>query len=258
MKSMGIIYEKLCRKFKWINFLDKIFEALLNRKSKLVREHKRYKSFIGSYLISNAKCKEITLLSKIDRADNIFEFGCGDGQLLLSIGKKLRCKNIYGVDIDKKRNFQKLKKIYPELNLFLMDNYNSYYNPNGKNKKLILPAAFKDIKFDLIFLYDVVTYMSYNEFIKLINQFKLMMKNKSKFFFNIPVVCNEYTKNLTAKREVKNTIVGSGGESAQIFWSERLVNEFLNTCNFKVSYYPKKFLKNKLIPTHHRFVLEIK
>lgn len=235
MKKYGILYERFYKKFVFISYLDQLIEKKLNTKSFKNRSNRRYKSFIGSFLISFGKCNEILNCSNIEKADNILEFGCGDAVLLLRIAKELESKITIGIDIDKKRNFSKLNKVYPTLNLIHMDYRHPYYNPNGNAENLFIPKEILALKFDFLYLYDVVTYMEYDNFLQILEKLYKLLSNGGKLFFNIPTVlkrdinASQYLKDGTIKMGKQ----GKGGENYQYFWDEELVEKFLQNKTFK-------------------------
>lgn len=257
MQKLGLFCERVCKKYYAINFVDRLIERVVDVRSSNVRDNRRYKTFVGSSLIARSKCKEILAFADVKDASRILEFGCGDARLLLTLGKKLGSKEIFGVDIDQRRDFSGLMENYPQLRLFHMDRKNPHYNPNGKISESGTPKVLHDATFDFIYLYDVITYLRYNDFLKLFGELRELLSEHGKIWFNIPVLSASEAKNYNylGDGEIQNNRVGTGGEFVQYFWDEALVKKFLNSNNSPVSHYPMGTFKNNSTAKNTNFVV---
>ena len=153
----GRLNSLVVRHPKVIGRLDMYLEMALSRYQ--APTNRRYRSFIGNYLISTGKFRIISSLVKKyeKKIYRIVDIGAADGSLLLHLAKGFPNANLLGVDSGYALppiHFKDLRITMRDLNL-----YHGYYNPSGEN-----PPEAVDLKLgrevDLCIIYDVIPYLT--------------------------------------------------------------------------------------------------
>ena len=192
-------------------------EKNLNAK-KLEKFHKKNWFKSSNFQFSKVKNKNIYInnwfkkykLFNLKKNSNALDIGCGQGFFCLAL-KKIGIKNIYAFDTDKK-NIDKLDK--SRINFF-----SSNFENFNKHKKI------KDIKFDYIFLHDVLEH-AYDPN-DLINSIKKIINKKATIFIKVP---NAESLQMEILKEFNWT---SYAPYHRTFFSKKGIQIFLKRHKFK-------------------------
>ncbi|MDC1470204.1 class I SAM-dependent methyltransferase [Gammaproteobacteria bacterium] len=158
-KNIGGKLNRIILKNKALNFFDSFVEKLFNIFPN--RSARRYKSFIGNYLIIKAKNINIKkYTAKLPLNASIVDIGCAEGSLLFSLRSKYPNCSFYGCDSGYSSLFKNHNKLLPNLRFKDLNIYHKHYSPDGKNISenisLDLPSDA-----DLIIMYDVLPYLNF-------------------------------------------------------------------------------------------------
>lgn len=158
LKNVGARLNGIILRNKVLNFFDSIIEKCINIfPSRLSR---RYKSFIGNFLITNAKYLNIKkYTSKIKLANSIVDIGCAEGSLLFVLRSKHSNCKFYGCDSGYSSLYLNQNNLYPNLKFNDLDILHEHYSPDGSNRpedvSLNLPS-----QVDIVVMYDVLPYLN--------------------------------------------------------------------------------------------------
>jgi hypothetical protein len=156
-RQIGGLINRIILKNKLFWNLDKLIEAFCPLY--LHRNGRRYKSFIGNYLITSDKLNLISFfIPTLDNLKNVSDIGSADGSLLLTLSRRLKQAKLSGFDsgysLAGKRSRGGADVFFYDLDL-----RHKYYNPSGKNN----PDEFQlglEKNQDLILMFDVIPYLT--------------------------------------------------------------------------------------------------
>ena len=153
--------------------IDKLVEAFFPLY--LQRKGRRYKSFLGNYLITSDKLNLISFfIPTLDNLKKVSDIGCGDGSLLLTLSRRLKQAKLSGFDsgysLTGKRSRGGADVFFYDLDL-----RHKHYNPNGKYDPDECQLGLKKNQ-DLILMFDVIPYLTnatlHNYFLQISNSLR--------------------------------------------------------------------------------------
>jgi SAM-dependent methyltransferase len=156
MKNIGAFLNGAILRRRLVAKIDLFLEFCFSKFPQ--RESRRYKSYIGNYLISNAKRLHIEKYSsKINEGGVVVDIGCADGSLLFCLQDKYDNK-YFGFDSGYAELYSKQSGGLRDITFTDIDIYHPHYSPNGKNHSNVVTLGLPQ-NVDLVIMYDVVPYL---------------------------------------------------------------------------------------------------
>lgn len=156
-RKIGGKLNSIILRSNFLSSLDRIIEYFFPIFPK--RDVRRYKSFIGNFLITQDKVDTIVFLfPEIRNASKIIDIGSADGSILYRIGHRFKIPGLYGYDSGYGLNGEFNLGNACSVSLHDINLYHAYYNRNGT-----VDPRTVDLKLakeaDLIYMFDVLPYL---------------------------------------------------------------------------------------------------